>query len=82
MLSKLTWRSINFSLKSAIAFLMLTSASLVEAQRIQTLCSFNGTNGSGPNSLTLGTDGKFYGTTESGGITNSIYPTAWARCSK
>ena len=51
----------------------MASASLVGAQTIQTLCSFNGTNGAGPNALTLGPDGNFYGTTGNGGITNSTY---------
>ena len=59
---------IESSLKSAIAFLILASASFVEAQTIQTLCSFNATNGYYPNAaLTLGNDGNFYGTTEGGG---------------
>ncbi len=56
--------SIKLSLKSLIAFLCITSASLVGGQTIQTLCSFNGTNGAMPMGvLTLGTDGNFYGTT-------------------
>ena len=56
------------SLKSVIAFLFMASASLVGAQTLQTLCSFNGTNGDDPNAgLTLGNDGNFYGTTAHGG---------------
>ena len=56
--------SIKLSLKSLIAFLCIASASLVGAQTLQTLCSFNGTNGAMPMAaLTLGTDGNFYGTT-------------------
>ncbi|MGA2853702.1 MAG: choice-of-anchor tandem repeat GloVer-containing protein [Verrucomicrobiota bacterium] len=38
------------------------------AQTVETLCSFNGTNGSFPDAaLTLGNDGNFYGTTWNGG---------------
>jgi uncharacterized repeat protein (TIGR03803 family) len=61
-------------LKCGIAFLIMTFASLVGAQTIQTLCSFTGTNGAYPTAaLTLGRDGNFYGTTQQGGITNSTY---------
>ena len=56
------------SLKSVIAFLFMASASLVGAQTLQTLVSFNGTYGVEPGAaLTLGNDGNFYGTTEDGG---------------
>jgi uncharacterized repeat protein (TIGR03803 family) len=59
-----TWGSIDSSVKFAIAFLIGSSPSLVEAQTIQTLCSFNFANGAHPQAaLTLGTDGSFYGTT-------------------
>ena len=44
----------------------MASASLVGAQTLQTLCSFNNTNGAYPNGLTLGSDGNFYGTTPGG----------------
>ena len=55
---------IKWSLKSAIAFLILASASQAGAQTLQTLCSFNSTNGAIPYAaLTLGNDGNFYGTT-------------------
>jgi uncharacterized repeat protein (TIGR03803 family) len=55
-------------LKSAISVLLLASSSLVSAQTLQTLCSFNGSNGANPyGGLTLGNDGNFYATTEAGG---------------
>jgi uncharacterized repeat protein (TIGR03803 family) len=41
---------------------------------LTSLVSFNLTNGVGPNGLTLGTDGNFYGTTYYGGIINSSHP--------
>jgi len=57
-----------------MAFLIMASASLVGAQTLQTLCSFDITNGAIPNAaLTLGSDGNFYGTTSEGGMTNSTY---------
>ena len=63
------------SLKSVMVFLLMASASLVGAQTIQTLCSFAGTNGANSvASLIQGNDGNFYGTTQSGGITNSTFP--------
>jgi hypothetical protein len=55
---------VNLALKSALALLILASASLVEARQLQTLCLFNSTNGASPQGgLTLGNDGNFYGTT-------------------
>src|ERR1035437_6240856 len=55
-----------------IAFLFLASASLIGAQKLQTLCSFAGTNGGSPvGNLIQGNDGNFYGTTYSGG-TNGL----------
>jgi uncharacterized repeat protein (TIGR03803 family) len=65
---KRTGHSIKLSLKSLIAFLIMASASLVGAQTVQTLCSFNYSNGAYPYAgLTLGNDGNFYGTTYEGG---------------
>ncbi|MCW5552787.1 MAG: immunoglobulin domain-containing protein [Verrucomicrobiae bacterium] len=67
MKPKRTGKLLRMSLKSAIAFLILATASLVGAQTLQTLCSFNSTNGSTPRAeLTLGNDGNFYGTTPGG----------------
>lgn len=43
----------------------------LHAQTVQTLVSFNGTNGNNPTALTLGNDGNFYGTTVEGG-TNGV----------
>jgi uncharacterized repeat protein (TIGR03803 family) len=63
-----TGNAIKLSLKSALAVLVLTSVSLVEAQTLQTLYSFTlGTDGWYANALTLGNDGNFYGTTIAGG---------------
>ncbi len=68
MRPKRTGHSIKWSLRLAVASLILASASLVGAQTLQTLCSFNSTNGAYPHAaLTLGNDGNFYGTTEEGG---------------
>lgn len=54
-----------------VAFLQSATSG---AQTLQTLVSFNNTNGANPNALTLGTDGNFYGTTRLGGVTNSTNP--------
>ena len=74
MRPKLAANCINSSLKSAIAALIVASASLAGAQTLTTLVSFNSTNGAYPSAgLTLGNDGNFYGTTVVGGTTNSRY---------
>jgi uncharacterized repeat protein (TIGR03803 family) len=62
------------SLKSAIALLMMASTSVVGAQTLQTLYSFDNVNGAYPYApLTLGNDGNFYGTTSGGGIWGAPY---------
>jgi len=62
----------KYLLKSVIAFQIVASASLVDAQTLQTLVSFANTNGTFPYAgLTLGNDGNFYGTTVGGGSSNS-----------
>jgi uncharacterized repeat protein (TIGR03803 family) len=67
---------ITLSLKSVIASVIMASASLVGAQTLQTLVSFDRTNnGADPlGGLTLGKDGNFYGTTRCGGT--NCYPFA------
>ncbi|MGA2173647.1 MAG: choice-of-anchor tandem repeat GloVer-containing protein [Verrucomicrobiota bacterium] len=60
--------AVKLPFKFVIALLFIASASLVGAQSIQTIYSFNGA--SHPNGLTLGNDGNFYGTTEEGGSDN------------
>jgi uncharacterized repeat protein (TIGR03803 family) len=50
----------------------MASSTLVDAQNIQTILSFNFTNGANPSAaMILGMDGTLYGTTANGGITNS-----------
>jgi uncharacterized repeat protein (TIGR03803 family) len=67
---------IKLSFKSVIVSAIMASASLVDAQTLQTLCFFNRTNnGAVPwAGLTLGKDGNFYGTTGCGGT--NCYPFA------
>ena len=51
--------------------LVLCAGVQLPAQSVQTLVSFNGTNGSYPiSALTLGNDGDFYGTADNGGSNN------------
>ena len=61
------WHVLKLRFKFVIPFLVTALASLVGAQNIQTIYSFNGPNGQWPNGLTLGNDGNFYGTTLDGG---------------
>jgi uncharacterized repeat protein (TIGR03803 family) len=63
-----TENSMNLPLKSAVALLIVASASLASAQTLQTLCSFSGTGGNPYAALTLGSDGYFYGTTGGSGV--------------
>ena len=60
---------ITLSLKSAIAFVIMASASLVGAQTLTTLYSFTGSNDEEYPMAVLvqGRDGNFYGTTTEGG---------------
>jgi uncharacterized repeat protein (TIGR03803 family) len=49
----------------------LNAITVLPAQTLTTLTSFNRTDGSGPWSLVQGIDGNFYGTTQIGGATNA-----------
>src|ERR1035438_6915317 len=65
---------IKSSLKSAIACLMLAYASPATAQTLQTLYSFNGTNGAYPQAaVTLGNDGELYGTTLGSSLSGAVF---------
>jgi uncharacterized repeat protein (TIGR03803 family) len=62
------FEAIKLTLIFVISLWFAASASRVYAQSIQTLFSFNITNGASPEAaLTLGPDGNFYGTTWEGG---------------
>src|ERR1035437_2923638 len=74
MRPKRTGSWMKSSLKSAIAALTLASVSPAEAQTIQTLYSFDNTNGSSPYAgLTLGNDGNFYGTTIGSSLSGTVF---------
>jgi uncharacterized repeat protein (TIGR03803 family) len=74
MKPKRTANLMNILLKSCIVFMIMASASLVDAQTLQALYPFNNVNGANPYAgLALGNDGNFYGTTYYGGITNSTW---------
>jgi hypothetical protein len=66
--------------KTACMVFLFCAAIASPAQTLNTLVSFNGTDGSylwGP--VVQGSDGNFYGTTELGGANNSS-PCAYAGC--
>jgi uncharacterized repeat protein (TIGR03803 family) len=57
-----------------LTLIFATSGFIASAQTLQTLASFNGTNGADPvAALTLGSDGNFYGTTYYGGYINYYF---------
>jgi uncharacterized repeat protein (TIGR03803 family) len=62
-----------------MAFLLMASASLVGAQTLQTLCSFNDPSNLRvyPGTLTLGNDGNFYGMTSQGGSPGGVAATVF-----
>jgi uncharacterized repeat protein (TIGR03803 family) len=59
----------SLSARKMAATLLLCAATAIAspAQTFNTILQFNGDNGAGPYGLTQGGDGKFYGTTVSGG---------------
>jgi uncharacterized repeat protein (TIGR03803 family) len=60
----------NLARTFLLVLIFTTNEFIASAQVLQTLVSFNGTNGMYPNALTLGIDDNFYGTTELGGNIN------------
>ena len=58
-----------------LTLVFATNGFIGSAQTLQTLCSFNGSNGEFPNALTMGSDGNFYGTTA--GNLNNVFGTVF-----
>jgi uncharacterized repeat protein (TIGR03803 family) len=61
-------RELGISKTACIVFVFCAAAAIaVPAQTFTVLATFNGPNGANPNLLVQGTDGNFYGTTDTGG---------------
>jgi hypothetical protein len=79
-----TARALSGRWKRAAAAILICAATAIpsRAQSLTTLVTFNGTNGAVAESLVLGTDGNFYGTTSQGGASRAHYLLGVARFSK